>query len=386
MKGYLKELNDTMLTCSQKSTKAAEKGQKLAHGKTPLNGVRAIRDFVAQSIRMAGPSFADLPLCELSSADTTLADGYGHAADRAILLHAMLSAAGFKPEFVLASGLPPIAAISDVASTFPMPAYFQSVLVRVSVDGEQYYLNDTDQYSQLGATAFDGRLGLVLSSRKSEIIKAAKNCADKTETVYTLTMSENGNARIGVTQRYYGANYGAKNHYFSELQPEERKRYFQELVSHMAQGARPVGELTTQFGNYPGVEQFTVDIDNYSVVDGKYLYFDLPFTPYLFPGGSDQRTLPYFVSRHSENTVRTEIELPDGFHHVVIAPKSEKLKAPGGGGTVQITSAETAGKYVISHDFETSPAIIQAKDFPEILKLEAMLGRKSSTVFLLEKN
>ena len=63
---------------------------------------------VAKSIRVAGPSFADLPLNELSAADTTLSDGYGHAADRAILLHAMLTAAGFKPEFVMASGLPPI--------------------------------------------------------------------------------------------------------------------------------------------------------------------------------------------------------------------------------------------------------------------------------------
>ncbi len=65
--------------------------------------MKAIRDFIAKSIRVAGPSFTELPLTELSSADTTLADGYGHLADRAILFHAMLSAAGFQPEFVMAS-------------------------------------------------------------------------------------------------------------------------------------------------------------------------------------------------------------------------------------------------------------------------------------------
>ena len=42
--------------------------------------------------------------------------------DRAILLHAMLSAAGFEPEFVLASDLPPIAGITNVALAFPLPS------------------------------------------------------------------------------------------------------------------------------------------------------------------------------------------------------------------------------------------------------------------------
>jgi hypothetical protein len=387
LKAYLKELNDTMKDRSQKSTKAGELAKQLTSKcKTPLDAATVIRDFVAKSIRMAGPSFSDLPLCELSTADTTLTDGYGHAADRAILLHAMLTAAGFQPEFVLGSGLPPIASITNVALTFPMPAYFQSVLVKISLDGESYYLNDTDQYARLGTTAFDGRLGLSLSDRTCKIIKAARECADRTETVYTLGMSESGNARISVTERYYGANYEFKHRYFSELEPEERRRYFQELVSHMAQGAKPVGELTTHFDTYPGVEQFTVDIDNYSVVDGKYLYFDLPFTPYLLPGGTDQRTLPYFISRQSQNSVRTEIDLPPGFHHMVIAPKSEKLKAPGGGGTVRIASTETAGKYVVTHDFETSPAVVKPQDFPEIVKLQSELGRKSATVFLLEKD
>src|SRR5208282_1147345 len=121
--------------------------------KSKLDALQAIRDFVAKSIRFAGPSFTTLPLSELSAADTTLTDGYGHAADRAILLHAMLRAAGFQPEFVLASGLPPIAGITNVAFSFPLPSAFQEPLVRVELDGQAYYLNDTDQYARLGSTS-----------------------------------------------------------------------------------------------------------------------------------------------------------------------------------------------------------------------------------------
>ena len=146
--------------------------------KTRAAAVEAIRDYISKSIRVAGPAFHDLPLSELSAADTTLAEGYGHTADRAILFHAMLTAAGFRPEFVLASGLPPIADFTGVVKKkFPLPLYFQEPLVRIVLDGETIYLNDTDQYARLGTTPHDGRLGLPLANQNCEVIEAAKDCA-----------------------------------------------------------------------------------------------------------------------------------------------------------------------------------------------------------------
>ncbi|MGO8696910.1 MAG: DUF3857 domain-containing protein [Limisphaerales bacterium] len=387
MKSYLTELNDNLLRRSGQSTQAAGAARKLAaSGHSKLEALQAIRDFVAKSIRFAGPSFTELPLAELSPADVTLADGYGHAADRAILLHAMLKAAGFQPEFVLASGLPPIAGITNVAFSFPLPYAFQEPLVRVELDGQTYYFNDTDQYAKLGTTSADGGLGLVLSSQDCEVIRAARDCADKMDTVYTLSPDDSGKTRIGVTRQYYGDNYNYKHRFFAELPPEERRRYYQELVSAVAQGAHPVGDLKTEFDTYPGIEHFTVEVDNYSVVDGNYFYFDLPFKPLLLPVGADRRTLPLFISRHSENSVRTEIDWPAGFRHLVMAPKSETLDEPDGAGEARITSGGAAGKWVVTHQFETSPAIVNPKDYSAMLKVESALGRRGSKVFLLEKD
>ena len=383
MSDYVKSLNDTMLERSRQSAKAAELGRSLTRGSTNrYEAVKAIRDYVAKSIRDAGPSFTVLPLSELSAADTTLADGYGHGADRAILLHAMLAAAGFEPEFVLASRLPPIAGITNVSLTFPLPHFFEWPLVRVALEGETYYLNDTDQYAKLGATSYDGEEALVLPAPSPEIIRAAKGCEDRAETDYTLSISNGGQTRISVARHYYGEYYGGKNRYFSELPPEERRRYYQEIVSQVAQGARPVGDLKTQFDRYPGLEQFTVEVDNYSVVDGKYLYFDLPFTPTLLTVGADRRTLPLYLARADRNTIRTEIELPPGFRHEVIAPQSRNLEVPDGGGTARIISAQTPGQCVITDEFDTSPAIIQPQDYGAVLKVESALERKSSKVFL----
>jgi transglutaminase-like putative cysteine protease len=387
MPAYLKDLNSALLDRSGQRSKAAAQAAKLAgQARGKLEAVAAIRDFVATTIRQAGPSFLDLPLGELTAADTTLAEGYGHAADRAILLHAMLSAAGFQPEFVLASDLPPIAGITNVALAFPLAASFVHPLVRVSVDGATYYLNDTDQYAKLGSTGFDGRLGIVLANQASALIHAAPGCENKVETDYTLSPDNTGKTRVRVARRYYGANYNAKNRYFSELPPEERRRYFQELVSDVAQGARAVGDLTTRFDTYPGLETFTADVDNYSVMDGNYFYFDLPFTPSLLPVASDRRALPLYISRGSDSIVRTEIDLPPGFRRVVMAPGSETLNEPDGGGVAEIHSEETAGKWTITHKFKTAPAIIAPKDYAALLKVESELGRKSSKAFLLERN
>jgi transglutaminase-like putative cysteine protease len=383
---YWKTLDETLLDRSRNGTNACELARKIAAGCTNrLEVIAAIRNYVAKSIRLAGPSFTELPLRELSAADTTLADGYGHAADRAILLHAMLSAAGFQPDFVLASGLPPIAGITNVTSSFPLPDAFQWPLVRVTLDGKTYFLNDTDQYAQLGSTTYDGRLGIALATGTREVIQAAKGCADRTDTDYALAIADNGATRVTVTRHYYGPSFNAKKRFFSELPPEERRRYHQEIVSRVAQGARPEGDLITRFDTYPGLEQFTVNVDNYCVVDGNYLYFDLPFTPSLFPVGSDRRALPLFVSSQNQSTVRTEITLPDGFHRLVIAPKTETVAAPDGAGTARITATETAGKCVVTDELATSPAILAPQDYPAVVKVEAALSRKSAKVFLLEK-
>ena len=136
--------------------------------------------------------------------------------------------------------------------------------------------------------------------------------------------TDSGRTRIGVSRWYYGENYNEKHRFFSELPPEERKRYFQETVSGVAQGARPVGDLTTAFDTYPGREQFSVIIDNYGVTAGKYLYFNLPFTPSLIPVGADQRALPLLISQGGKNTIRTEIELPPEFRRIVVAPQERR--------------------------------------------------------------
>lgn len=386
VKPYLKALRTTLLDRASQRAQVSEVARQLAASKPKSQAVIAIRDFIAKSIRLAGPSFLELPLSELSAADTTLKDGYGHAADRAILYYAMLDSIGVEPEFVLASSLPELAQINDSLRSFPLPQSFNYPLVSFELDNDTYYLNDTDQYSRLGTTSFEGRLGIALSTQNSLItIKTAPEHKNRFEISYALSLADNGTMRVGILRHYFGTDFNYRNRFFSELPPEERRRYHQQIVSGVAQGAKPVGDLVTRFDTYPGVEQFAVEIDNYAVADGNYLYFDLPFDVSMLPARTDQRTLPLFMSRDQERTIRTEIELPPGFTQVIIAPKNEDLKAPGGCATAQITSAGYGGKWIMVHELHVSPAVISPIDYPDMLKIESALGRRSAKAFLLEK-
>lgn len=383
---YWKSLNDAMLAHSKNSSDAAKLAKQLtASAKSKLDAVKAIRDYIAENIRIAGPSFTSLPLSELSDADTTLNDGYGHGADCAILYYAMLSAAGFHPEFVMASDLPPVPGLSKVAERFPLPDSFQSPLVRVTVDGDNYYLNDTDQYAQLGTTGFDGKLGLVLADQKMMTIHAAKNCSDKTETDYAISLSKDGKALIQISRWFYGEDYNGDNEFFSELPPEERQHYFQEAVSRVAQGAKAVSGLTTKFDTYPGLEQFTVELDHYAVPDGKYYYFNLPFSPALLTTLADQRSLPLYLPDQSDRILKAEIQLPEGYRETDIVPRDEKFTAPGGS-QARITQKADGDKTVITEQFKTVPGVIEPKQYAELLNIQSALGEKSATTFLLEKD
>jgi hypothetical protein len=257
-------------------------------------------------------------------------------------------------------------------------------LVRVALDGVNYYLNDTDQYAQLGSTSSDGAMGIALSTGAWEMIHAAKNCGDATRTDYTLLLDDSGRTLLEVSRWYYGENYSDRNKYFSELPPEERKRYFQEAVSAVAQGAQPVGDLTTAFDTYPGLEQFSVIIDNYGIADGKYFYFNLPATPPLMPAGADQRALPMLILQAEKSTVQIAVDLPPDFPKTLIAPKNGNFNVSGAG-TARLTTRQTPGGYVITDEFDTEPAIVSPAGYQAMLKLESALDRKSSQVFLLEK-
>ena len=155
-------------------------------------------------------------------------------------------------------------------------------------------------------------------------------------------------------------------------------------MSKVAQGARPVGDLKTDFGAYPGIERFTVDIDHYAVVDGRYLYLDLPYSLNLYPTFTDRHTLPLFIKDDRLETIRAEIGLPAEFRHVVIAPRSQNLTAPDGAGGVRVSAGVSGGAWSVTQELSAMPSVVAPQDYGALLSIESVLENKSSRLLLLE--
>jgi hypothetical protein len=298
----------------------------------------------------------------------------------------MLAAADIHPQFVLAADLPAVAEIEGMVQSFPFPDVFTTPLVSIVVDGKTYYLNDTDQYAHVGSTPHDGSLGIDLATGAGITIRAADNCHDREVTTYSLALDNQGNARIGIRREYYGMAFDEENRRFSELRSEQKTHYFQEMVSDVAQGARPVGELVTNFNTYPGVVAFTVDVDRYGVAGNRYLYFSLPFTPQLFATGANRRMLPMLIFDLSNETIRTRIKLPPEFQQMTITPRAAAFAGPEGAGSARISSTTEKGECVIVYEMARRPAIVHPADYPALLDVESALENKAARMLLLEKD
>ncbi|MCK5529057.1 MAG: DUF3857 domain-containing protein, partial [Kiritimatiellae bacterium] len=332
---YTKTISSVLNKAAKKSrvvgraTKDILKKERDAQAK-----VRLIRDYVATHIRRAGPGLSQLPLTAISSAEMTLNDAYGNTTDLSVLLHAMLQSAGFDPEFVLASSLPNIESTIDNIRDNPRAGVFNSVLVRLSdsslglAAGEYIYLNDTDQYAVLGASAYEGSLGLVLGSGMIEEIIPAKR--SKLKSNYAMSISETGDAVITKRVLFYGAFYGAKKKQYAEMTPEKLDRYFQSLISGVSQGATRVGKLVHDFSEYPGMVTFTVRVPDYAIVTGDKIYFKLPESlAGLFSLRSDKRINPMYQAGQQDRELVVKVELPTGYR-VAIKPDAWSCSDVGG--------------------------------------------------------
>jgi hypothetical protein len=70
----------------------------------------------------------------------------------------------------------------------------------------------------------------------------------------------------------------------------------------------------------------------------------------------------------------------------VIAPPSATFSAPDGMGRVQISATEAGGKFSLTQQFDTAPAIVSPENFPALQELESTLENKAAWFFLLERD
>ncbi|MBQ6248255.1 MAG: DUF3857 domain-containing protein [Kiritimatiellae bacterium] len=335
---------------------ARAKARALCEGlaSTP-DKVRAVRDFVARDIRLAGPMFTELPLAA-SPADVTLSDGYGNALDRAALLVTMLDAIGLDSDVVLADPLrtliPGTGATLDPRHTIPSPGVFTRPLVAVEPEaGHRVLLNDTDQYATLGVSPSLHHRALRLTRERitddlqldidpagidPETLANSDFCegdslfihlsplradfADSSRDDFMIDLDASGNALITVANTSYGTDAASVRRAYEEMTPEELSRHHQELVGGISVAARPAGPLEFDVTNYPAKVSYAVIAPEYAVRTGDTLTLVLPAPSPLVGLRSDKRTLPFGTSALDDGTSLISVVLPPETEEILLMP------------------------------------------------------------------
>ena len=378
----------TPLTGKQNAT-AAKAAELVAGKSSPAEKITAIRDFVARQIRPTAPGFTSLPLdLAFTAADTTLVDGYGHSADRAILLFTLLKSAGFESELALAANGTNEASLRKRNLDIPSNGYFGSLVCRVKQPGTDTWvpLDLTSQYAPLGATYHDGPPGLPLDGQ-SFTWSAPADRKDHDDARIELEFDTEGTALIRFSKRFHGTAHADFVEKYSEMTPEERKRHFQALVSDIAQNAVAQGDLETNF-DYPGTLRYSLKVEHYGVKTAKGFYFDLPAVPQqLVSANSSHRERALLIDGENISNCEWIITAPGGLKPV-IQPESLDWNGPGNFGNVRFQSnaAQEKGKTMLHYklDLHTGPVIVPTGNYKDLLEINRRFNQGSARRVLLE--
>ncbi len=387
---YALSVGKQVLPLAENQTVTAAKAIELTKDKElAVDKITALRDFVAIQIRRADPGFTEFSLDHaFTAADVTLKDGYGHGADRSILLYALLQGAGFKPELALASGGTTEPTLLKRSLSLPFNGYFGSLICRVKhpQTGEWLPLDLINQYAPLGATNLDQQPGLALDGQHFTWT-APKDQPNTEETEYALDFDKEGTAVITVTTRFHGVYHAGFVAQYSEMTPEERKREFQSLVSSISQNAIAQGELVTDLHS-PGTLRYTAKVKDYGVKNDQGIYFDLPGVPQqLVAANSSYRQRALLIGNENSSRSTWKITLPGGLTPI-IQPENLDWTGPGNFGTVafQGSTSQQNGKTELRYslDLSTKPVIVPTGNYKDLLDLNRHFSHPSARRVLLE--
>ena len=282
--------------------------------------VRAIRDYVDKNIRTCDIALGDIPLSSLSEAGVTLRSGYGHSADKAILLGALLKSVGVEFSFVGSSGIGYAEqSFRSFSRSFDLDALTTGILVYVP--SLKCYLNDTSRYALLGTVAREYCLGLDLNTGRIINILPRTGAESEQHLRFHITCLPDLSAEVAIEVLVSGRVYEALNEKYSTATPERRRHFFEEQISTVSHDCRVLDPGSTDFKKYPGVLRSKFIAKGLISGVGPYRVLMLPRWYELLgrsgssQGGSD-RTLPLWRNTRSSLKVDYLIVPPPGFEAI----------------------------------------------------------------------
>lgn len=392
---YAAMLNKRLVDASMDQPESELLGRRLASENEDAAAVlQAIRDYVAIHIRTVELSMDDIPLESITAADKTLIDGYGSPSDKAILLQAMLRGAGIASRYLLVADVPDLSSFTNPLHNGIWIEPFKKVVVAMDdfpldgVTNGTIYLSGQDrQYDALGSSGEQDRLALTLPAGNFTRIRPLR--PDAVHEQFTSTLHPDGSISMQCTKTYFGDDYGDEKTRFAEFTPEDRSRYYQEMVAEISQSATAESDLLTDFSGYPGTVSFSVFIMEYATLQSPFLYMTLPASLERFLDvHTPQRSNPLYVKTARDKTIQHDITLPD-YMSTVVQPLIYSVDRTALSDVqVSITSRDVSDddvhKTKILYRASMPPAVVSPENFSALVRVDNRLANLDERLLMLQ--
>ena len=299
--------------------------------------VRAVRDWMARYVKIAGPGLYELPLeLQLTAPETVLRERYATRLDYVRTLCALLRGAGYAADVVFAADNAKTAAALRRADREEAPNIraFATALCRVRVreggflgfggETREIFLGTENEYTPVGATAYDGSDYFDPVAGAFGVVRNdGAGYGERTEETCEIVVRENGSVDMSVRNLAYGAGVGGFRKHFAEILPEDRSRLYQSLLGDIAQAASATSELVTDVESYPAETRFSCFIPDYATVADGTASVVLPEFGECLPNlTGSARSTPIAVEAADPLVERVEVRFPAGYTEVEHLPEN----------------------------------------------------------------
>ena len=341
----------------EKGSQAVEKAaRKLTENlDTPEEKITAIRKFIFEKLKSAGPGISALPFNQAFFApDRALVEGYASSGDRLNIFRTMLEASGFDTTILMAAD----DAKEEIQKEsnrreIPHPISFFSPVIKAVYASRTFWLANENEYtpamasSKFNASYYNpledkfGKVGEITTHSYWLLPWTWFNSSDsaydfedgkwrsKSSYENILTVRENGTVDLDIKKRTWGFGVGAYRKTYDTLLPENRSRHFQSLLGAISANATATRELETDTKSYPFVLSFSACIPNYAVVKDNEITLKIPsFSERIFNLGNTMRKSPIKVSGNNQSEESFDIAFPEGYTEIEFIPEEFTLRNP----------------------------------------------------------
>ena len=318
-------------------------GERFAVANGPEGKVRAIRDWMARHVKVAGPGLWEVPVgLQLTPPDVVLRERYAARLDYVRTMCALLRGAGFDADVVFASSDAdePAEVRRRIMRDRPNLRAFSAPLCRVTVREGGFlwfggvrrtlFVGTESQYAPLGPSHYDGSDYFDPASGEFGVVSAPGAGMERA----TLETSEfdvraDGGVDLTVTDLMEGPGVGSFRKTYAEILPEERARNYQRILGEIAQAATATSELEADVESYPARRRFSCYIPDFATVQGDTLTIQLPrLASSLPPADGDARQTPVAVGESPAEEETVTVRFPEGYRVVEHMPADFSFADP----------------------------------------------------------